>query len=460
MSTEDITPDSLYTRYFEEYGVLPDKPEYFMAYCRKYKVNLKYKECRQLFQNPPLKINGSNSSSIHIRDSSNEQEDEEEELKYNTDDLQHPISAHLDPKQSPSPATPSPINYDNHDYRGQEFQRRPPNSPKIANYKLLKLQTTNTQPVEYHGVDNSDNYISPQILVDKVIPINAETMDIISYHRKWNEVAINKCHIFRDVIFSILYWIGLINGIFDFINPFNLWYSRWICLMLWIVAMSLGLLCHHYYKSPPFYPLFPASDCQYQPKFDKSAMNYVREWNLRSDHEIINKDELNHKHIDRDLKIKIFYIEMFGGLSDSKCGYIDFKVQNIEDKSEDILENILNSGKNKLIRLRIYHILRFHDSDSHRKFVEILETETSGPHERGTLMFHLEYNVEVEERLLMNTTNDIYQNKTIWDGYNECCANRRMSYVWYIAGLGVVYRVYHDCCIKTQIYDCVKEVTL
>ena len=502
MSTVD-NPKTLYVKYFEEFGVIPDKPEYFIAFCRKYNVTLKYKDCRQLFQNPPVRTN--RAESLHLTDQSGDDEDDteqqpitnithniqHEELKYHhidendndEDDTnnhspanhsnnsnpsesltnpssKHTIIHHHQHQQSPSPGTPTPISlpFTSHSHSNKNNSTK--TSIKPPNFQLLngsnKHKKLTDSAVELTMDRHESNYLSPEILVDKMIPLN-DKMNIISYHRDLNELTINKCPLYRDSIFFILYWIGLINGIIDIYN-FEIWYFRFLSVLLWLCVIAISLICHHYYKSPPYYPVYYESDCRYLPKLDKSAMEYITEWNKKEK----SQDNLENE---RYLGIKLFYIEMYGGLSESKCGYVEINVKKIVDKSVDILQDILKYGKNKLIRLRIYHVLRFRDHESHNKFQQILKgKETEHPLlnvGRVDKMWHIEYNQDIEDRLILNTTRNMENNGyNIWDGWNECCINKRCSYFWYIAGFGFCYRFYHDCCIQTKIYDCVKEVTL
>ena len=476
---------TLYVKYFEEYGQIPDKPEYFVAFCKKYDVRLRYKDCRQLFENPPIRTNRNLHSSEPLTDNSNSADEDEEtavhhpeaeELKYHTDDHDpdnhnhspdnishhsHDSSQHTHPhkhSQSPSPATPSPISFGSRTTitkkNSSSSSSSSPKKQKEPNFQLLNNAKKITITESAIDFDNDTNYLSPEILVDRMIPLN-DNMNIMSYHRDMNELQINRCSLWRDGIFMCLYWITLLDGIID-IHSFGIWYFRFLALLFWLGIIVTSVLCHHYYKSPPFYPLYRDSEAEYRPKFDTTAVEYVKGWNIRGKYSEDDEDE-------NSLGIKLFYIEMFGGLSDSKCGYVDINVRRIVDKSVDILQDLLKYGRNKLIRLRIYHVLRFRNYESHNKFTEILrqKKEESVMKKRAEQMWHIEYSQEVESRLLMNTTHFMENGEwNLWNGWNECCANRKMSYIWYIIGFGFCYRLYHDCCIQTKIYDCIKEVTL
>ena len=407
-----------------------------------------------------------------------------EEVKYHTDDHYHDHNHNHSPanisrhhshdsshhtqqhkhSQSPSPATPSPISFgsgpmttitkkNSTSSSSSSKKQKEPRFHKLNNDG--KQRTITESAIDF---DNDTNYLSPEILVDRIIPMD-DNMNIISFHREMTEVRIKKSPLCRDSIFLCLYWIGLINGIID-IYHFNLWYFRLLSFSLWLMTMVISLLCHHYYKSPPFYPMYCGSDYQYHPKFNKPAVQYIKEWNIRGKYDAAADEQSDS---DGNLGVKLFYIEMYGGLSESKCGYVELNVRQIVDKSVDILQDLLKYGRNKLIRLRIYQILRFRNYESHSKFTEIMrkKRDESVFHQRADQMWHIEYNQEVEERLLMNTTHLMENGEwNVWNGWNECCADRKMSYVWYIIGFGCCYRFYHDCCIQTKIYDCIKEVTL
>ena len=86
MPTEH-NPKTLYVKYHEEFNQIPDKPEYFMAFCKKYNVILSYKECRHLFQNPPVRANRSaTQQSIHLSDQSDDDDDDDDETKESSND--------------------------------------------------------------------------------------------------------------------------------------------------------------------------------------------------------------------------------------------------------------------------------------------------------------------------------------------------------------------------------------
>ncbi len=157
-------------------------------------------------------------------------------------------------------------------------------------------------------------------------------------------------------------------------------------------------------------------------------------------------------------KVTLFHIQTFGSLSESICDSTTINYKKLEDKSIDIM-NEINKYKNKLIRLRIYHIIRFNNNESYNKFLGILK-DIKTENKRAEQMFHIEYNIEFKPRLLMNTTIDMNNKKNCWNCFNYSCANVKLSYFWYLMGFGFCYRFYHEFCVKTLVFDCVKEVTL
>lgn len=416
---------SLYTKYCDEYGVAP-KAEYFIKYCKKHAVNIRYKECRQLLQNPP---STPKDSIIHTTDSSGDQINElkEEDVIIKYDDTPD------NNEQTPSPSPTAEIT---------NIKKSTSPSKKYKHFQLLNASKRQSicEPVRLSmdaSGNVSSNYVSPEILIDQMIPLNENNQNIISFHRDHSDQThINKQYLFRDFILFILYWFGLINGIFVFFD-FNLWYFRYFCLFLWDISLLISLLSHIYYPSPPFYSQYGQN---YIPKFEQNAIEYIKKWK------------------EKELKLKLFFIEMFGSLSESQCGFVEINAKKIEDKSSGYLDEIIEKDNNKMIRLRVYHILRFHDVDSHNKFMAILKNkqiEIYAKSKKAETMYHIEYDEEeFEERLIMNTTRD---GITCW---NKCCTNRTLSYFFYVSGLGIFYRLYHDFCIKVHVYDCVKEVTL
>ena len=318
---------------------------------------------------------------------------------------------------------------------------------------------------------------SPHILVDHMIPLDANGQ-IIDYLPNDGEVVIDKSYLIRDAALSAIYWLCFAVGLFEVYQPrtSSLWYFRWIALFLLLCTAICSVLCHYYLeRSPPLYPLYRGSDCVYRPDLNRSATEYIRSWNER---QYVESEGAFHDppsgdlHKQRSLAVKLYFLQLFGLKQMSSCGYIEITAKRIEDRSsrrilEDIERDDIKCGglcrMNRLVRLRVFHILRFRDEDSHRKFADILKDTMQRTHaeERMSAMFHLEYNQnDIEERLLMKVSSHStsrYHPCSLW---SECCSNRRMSYFWYCFGCGFLYRCYHDLCVDTKIYHCVKEVTL
>eukprot|EP00483_Globobulimina_turgida_P008262 UN08278 len=235
------------------------------------------------------------------------------------------------------------------------------------------------------------------------------------------ELNTTQCqYLFREFIFFILYWFLLLNGFFDLYH-FGLWYFRFICFFLWHCVLILTLFCHFRFKSPPFYPVYSGSDFKFWPYFTSSAVEYMKDIGSMP------------------LKLKLFHIKMFGSIRESTCNEKEICFKKMEDKSMNILDEICKQ-KNKLIRLRVFHIIRFSNSESYDKFINILKdmSDMKSKH-TAKQMFYVEYNIEFkhEQRLLMNTTNDMNHTKSFWNLWNYSCSNRNLSYFWYANGFWV-----------------------
>eukprot|EP01083_Nonionella_stella_P154391 497410_1 len=455
-----ISIQSLYTQYYDDYGFAPKLPDHFMTYCKRKGLPLRYKECNQFLKNPHKEMNGehipnsapSRRNSIQVSQYSDDEDNlfDMREHSRNTTHSTETESSKPSSKSMDSPPITSGL-------KAMLFpsQMAKQKSSSNSNNGFHKLNGIDIIPT----LDASTgNYISPEILIDETIPIKDDRMNIRSYHRDLSELHIHKCPLFRDLILFILYWLSLINGSMQ-LYTFNLWYFRFICLFIWICCLIIGVLCHMYGRSPPFYPTFRGSDARYIKKLDVSAAQYVTEWNQRkyikphAEWTNIKDETMDDKTV---LSMKLYHIEMYGRFRDSECGFVDVKAQRIENKSVDIMDDIVRR-KNTLVRLRVFHILRFSDDSSYQKFVEMLRMVKEEKVTAVDRMFHIQYNVQLERRLLMNSVEDGHSVCSVW---NRCCVSRRLSYGWYLSGFGFLYRFYHDCCIKTHVYDCIKEVTL
>ncbi len=266
---------SLFKKYIDEYGTTPTRPEYFITFCKKHGVKLRYKDCREIIQNPPqinpklikTPSNSLSGHSLNSNDSNNESDpyenNEQDELKY----------THISHEHNNTNS-----HHDSHTQSSKSITL----SIKQNNFTQLSTRERNiSNPMSFSmDISNNSNYISPEILLNQIIPINNNnnsSINIISFHKNSN-IYKNRHkykYLFRDFIFTILYWFLLINGFFDFYD-FGFWYFRFICFFLWNCILFISILCHYRFNSPPYYPVYYKSDSKYKPYFNKSAMQYIK----------------------------------------------------------------------------------------------------------------------------------------------------------------------------------------
>ncbi len=215
-----------------------------------------------------------NSQDENNDDSDPYNNNEQDELKYNTE---HEHNTHR---------------HSHHDTRSSQHSHHTHSSksititPTIKQIHFTKLSTrererTISESMTFSmNITNNNTYISPEILINQIIPItgnNSSNINIISYHKDSNTQTYEHKYqyLIRDFLFSIFYWLLIINGFCDFYD-FGLWYFRFICFFVWHCILIISLLSHYRFNAPPYYPVYHDSEHKYKPYFNKSAVEYIK----------------------------------------------------------------------------------------------------------------------------------------------------------------------------------------